>query len=197
MKYLTKAVILILILFNAGVLISYADSPPPLPNTFSGTVKFENSSGQFDVPAGTEIKALIENVTKGSTSVNEAGKYSIDVSGTYDDDGKNIVFIANNLTARLGAVFNSSSTPMTLDLIINTSVKPVVNFPGLNDSPKDPDGDGKYEDINGNGRKDFNDVVVFFNNIEWVSDNQSIHNFDLNGNGRIDFNDIIKLFEEL
>ncbi|MCG2759264.1 MAG: hypothetical protein L6263_12650, partial [Desulfobacteraceae bacterium] len=88
MKSLAKAVMLILLLFNAGVLISSADSPPPLPNTFSGTIKFANSSGQFDVPAGTVIEALIENVTKGSTTVIEAGKYRIDVSGSYDDDGK-------------------------------------------------------------------------------------------------------------
>ncbi len=63
--------------------------------------------------------------------------------------------------------------------------------------PTDPDSDGLYEDINGNGRKDFNDVVVFFNYLEWVAGNEPISNFDFNGNGRIDFNDIIKLFEEL
>ncbi|MCG2826524.1 MAG: hypothetical protein L6265_08050 [Thermoplasmatales archaeon] len=120
MKSLAKALMLILLLFNTGVLISSADSPPPLPNTFSGTVKFANSSGQFDVPAGTVIEALIENVTKGSTTVIEAGKYQMDVSGTYDDDGKNIAFIVNNLTAEQRAVFNASSPPpVTLNLIVN------------------------------------------------------------------------------
>jgi parallel beta-helix repeat protein len=64
-------------------------------------------------------------------------------------------------------------------------------------TPTDPDSHGLYEDINGNGRKDFNDVVVFFNYLEWVAGNEPISNFDFNGNGRIDFNDIIKLFEEL
>jgi len=61
----------------------------------------------------------------------------------------------------------------------------------------DPDNDGLFEDINGNGRKDFNDVVVFFNYLEWVEGSEPVSNFDFNGNERIDFNDIIKLFEEL
>ncbi|RLJ00995.1 MAG: hypothetical protein DRP08_06080 [Candidatus Aenigmatarchaeota archaeon] len=39
----------------------------------------------------------------------------------------------------------------------------VVQFPGCTNPPTDPDDDGLYEDINGNGRKDFNDVVKFFN----------------------------------
>jgi len=75
--------------------------------------------------------------------------------------------------------------------------KPIVNFPGMTSPPTDPDNDGLFEDINGNTRKDFNDVVVFFNYIEWAAGNEPLSNFDFNGNSRIDFNDIIKLFEEL
>ncbi|RLF35124.1 MAG: hypothetical protein DRN03_05715, partial [Thermoplasmata archaeon] len=73
----------------------------------------------------------------------------------------------------------------------------VVPFPGCTNPPTDPDDDGLYEDINGNGRKDFNDVVVFFKNLEWVPDNEPVECFDFNGNGWIDFDDIVKLFEEL
>ncbi|UYZ39565.1 MAG: PKD domain-containing protein [Candidatus Methanospirare jalkutatii] len=74
----------------------------------------------------------------------------------------------------------------------------VVPFPGCENPPTDPDGDGLYEDINGNGRKDFNDVVVFFNYLEWVEENQPcIECFDFNKNGRIDFDDVVKLFEEI
>ncbi|RLF47385.1 MAG: hypothetical protein DRN20_06015, partial [Thermoplasmata archaeon] len=72
----------------------------------------------------------------------------------------------------------------------------VVPFPGCTNPPTDPDDDGLYEDINGNGRKDFNDVVVFFKNLEWVPDNEPVECFDFNGNGRIDFDDIV-LYEEL
>lgn len=61
----------------------------------------------------------------------------------------------------------------------------------------DPDGDGKYEDINANGRKDFADVVQFFNQLTWIATNEPITAFDFNGNSRIDFADVVSLFNEL
>ena len=70
-------------------------------------------------------------------------------------------------------------------------------FPGCTNLPTDPDNDGLYEDINGNGRQDFHDVVVFYENLEWVPDNEPVECFDFNGNKRIDFDDIVKLYEEL
>jgi PKD repeat protein len=63
--------------------------------------------------------------------------------------------------------------------------------------PSDPDGDGLYEDINGNGRKDFGDVIEFFGNITWIPVHQPIPYFDFNGNGISDFNDVIRLFLEI
>ena len=77
-------------------------------------------------------------------------------------------------------------------------VKPgVVPFPDQENPPTDPDDDGLYEDINGNGRKDFDDVVTFYDYLEWVPDNEPVECFDFNGNGRIDFDDIVELFGEL
>jgi PKD repeat protein len=70
----------------------------------------------------------------------------------------------------------------------------VPQIPGYQ-APTDPNGDGLYEDLNGNGRNDFNDVVVFFNNMEWIGVQDGFGYFDFNGNGRIDFNDVIRLFE--
>jgi hypothetical protein len=63
--------------------------------------------------------------------------------------------------------------------------------------PTDPDGDGKYEDVNGNGRKDFADVTLYFNQMSWIAANEPIAAFDYNGNGRIDFGDVVSLFNEL
>jgi len=74
----------------------------------------------------------------------------------------------------------------------------VIPFPGCENPSTDPDRDGLYEDINGNGRKDFNDVVVFFNYLEWAERNQPcVKCFDFNKNSRIDFDDVVKLFEEI
>ncbi len=73
----------------------------------------------------------------------------------------------------------------------------IIPFPGFTTFPTDPDSDGLYEDINGNGRKDFSDVVLFFDDLEWVAANEPVASFDFNGNGRIDFDAVVRLFEEL
>ena len=63
--------------------------------------------------------------------------------------------------------------------------------------PTDPDGDGVYDDVNGNGRADFNDVVLYFTQMEWIAANEPLALFDYNGNGRIDFADVVWLFNNL
>jgi len=63
--------------------------------------------------------------------------------------------------------------------------------------PTDRDGDGRYEDVNGNGREDFADVVLFFNQMSWIAANEPLAAFDFNGNNRIDFADVVMLFNEM
>jgi PKD repeat protein len=63
--------------------------------------------------------------------------------------------------------------------------------------PSDRDSDGKYEDVNGNGRKDFADVVLYFNQMAWITANEPLSAFDYNENGRIDFADVVWLFSHL
>ena len=53
------------------------------------------------------------------------------------------------------------------------------------------------EDVNGNGRKDFADVVLYFNQMTWIAANEPVSAFDYNGNGRIDFADVVWLFNAL
>jgi len=65
--------------------------------------------------------------------------------------------------------------------------------------PSDPDGDGLYEDVNGNGRMDFADVMMLFNNLEYISSRGApvIKLFDFNSNERMDFADVVALFNEI
>jgi beta propeller repeat protein/parallel beta-helix repeat protein len=70
-------------------------------------------------------------------------------------------------------------------------------FPGMVKPPLDLDGDGKYEDVNGNGRKDFADVTLYFVQLQWLAANEPLAAFDYNGNGRIDFADVTWLFTRL
>ncbi|HIH03287.1 MAG TPA: hypothetical protein HA263_05375 [Methanoregulaceae archaeon] len=74
---------------------------------------------------------------------------------------------------------------------------PVQPIPGGSGAPQDLDYDGIYEDVNGNDRLDFADVVLYFNSMTWIAANEPVAAFDINGNGRIDFVDVIWLFNGL
>jgi PKD repeat protein len=94
----------------------------------------------------------------------------------------------------------------TLDDDAGTPIDPVVD-PGLvitgppavggTEPPGDPDGDGAYEDVNGNGRLDYDDVVTLFRNFERDAVQLNKDAYDFNDNGRLDYDDIVSLFEEI
>jgi PKD repeat protein len=73
----------------------------------------------------------------------------------------------------------------------------VVALPGQANAPTDPDHDGRYEDVSGNGATSFTDVVLFFKNIDWIAANEPVSAFDFSGNGAIAFKDIQLLFQEV
>jgi PKD repeat protein len=97
---------------------------------------------------------------------------------------------AVQLTFADGTIPTATPTPTPTQV-------PPVTLPDQNGIPADPDGDGVYEDLNANGRIDFDDVVTFFGNMDWIAANEPISLFDFNGNGRIDFADVVLLYDEV
>ena len=69
-------------------------------------------------------------------------------------------------------------------------------LPGFSVIPRDLNGDGRYEDLNGNGVVDLQDPTLFFNNFDWIKTNLPNQAFDFNGNGVLDYGDINVLFKE-
>ncbi len=69
--------------------------------------------------------------------------------------------------------------------------------PGAGSLPTDTNADGLYDDVNGNARADFADVVLYFNQMTWIATNEPVAAFDYNGNSRIDFADVVWLFTHL
>ncbi|SEQ73759.1 cellulase family glycosylhydrolase [Natrinema salaciae] len=63
--------------------------------------------------------------------------------------------------------------------------------------PQDPDGDGLYDDVNGDGQTTHADVNAFYENIDadGVQDNPDA--FDFDGNGRIGFADVLDLLRRI
>ncbi|WP_440950231.1 carbohydrate-binding protein [Methanosphaerula subterraneus] len=97
---------------------------------------------------------------------------------------------------------DSPTLPATTATTTPTTTSPTtaptpLPLPSSVDAPRDLNGDGLYEDVNGNGSLDFNDVVLFFNQLDWIAENEPVSAFDFNKNGQIDFNDIVILFNEL
>jgi len=73
-------------------------------------------------------------------------------------------------------------------------VPPAVGGP---DAPTDPDNDGRYEDVNGNGRLDYDDIQTLFDNFESDSVAMNESAYDFNANGRLDFDDVVDLFDDV
>ncbi|WP_226012616.1 family 43 glycosylhydrolase [Halomicrobium salinisoli] len=64
-------------------------------------------------------------------------------------------------------------------------------------APTDPDGDGLYEDLNGNGEVDYSDVVSYFETMDDPAMTDNVAAYDYNGNGEVDFADLVDLFEQV
>jgi len=98
-----------------------------------------------------------------------------------------------NLTIESDTGYSSSSIA---DCVVVLAPS-LIPFPEQENLPGDPDDDGYYEDLNGNGRTDFDDVVLYFSYIDWISENMTLNPFDFNQNGRLDFDDLSCLFLEV
>lgn len=79
--------------------------------------------------------------------------------------------------------------------ILTVSYQPY--FDCIQSSPNDLNRDGKYEDVNGNGRADFADIVTLFRNLDCIAADDDWQCVDFNINGRIDFTDVTWLFNNL
>jgi hypothetical protein len=65
------------------------------------------------------------------------------------------------------------------------------------DAPTDPDNDGLYEDLNGNGRFDYDDIVLLFEEFDSDAVRMHVDAYDFNENEQIDFDDIVTLYDEV
>jgi len=138
------------------------------------------------------LKALDLNdlVTQNATNVALA-TITVKSPTTIPDDTK----INGSLNISINRLDDDNGYP--IDVVIQDATITVFEaLPGFN-PPTDPDGDGLYEDINGNGLIDFDDVVEFFWNFEWIEKNWPSAIVDFNGNGLMDYDDIVELFKEV
>ena len=164
------------------LVVEYKDAPvaafaadtvtPSVNQTVTFTDQSTNNPTSWSWTFGDGGTSTLQNPTHAYTA---AGTYTVSLTAT-NAAGSNTVTKTGYITAGSGPV--------------------VAALPGYG-VPTDPDHDGKYEDLNANGMKDFDDVIVYFNNIAWMQGNEPVSPFDFNGNGMLDFDDIIRLFGKM
>jgi hypothetical protein len=66
-------------------------------------------------------------------------------------------------------------------------------------TPTDTNGDGIYENLDTDPLFTMNDVILYFNHMDWIMNpaTEPPCAFDVNHNGRIDFADIVNLYGEV
>ena len=88
----------------------------------------------------------------------------------------------------------------TMPLVVNYKaeiVSPIQFDAGILQTMTDPNKDGRFEDLNGNGRQDMQDLVLLFRNFEWLSKSSLSSRFDFNNNGRVDLADLTRTFKDI
>jgi len=193
----------------------------------AGTLKWQRVLGGSSVDGGYNIRQTSDGgyILTGITSSNSSGDVGANhgwddvwvvklnsagtlqwqklLGGSSYELGLSIQQTSDGGYILTGDTFSSSSGDVGANhghvdvWVVKLRDMPVISLPGCMKSPTDPDHDGIYEDLNGNGRLDFADVVLYFNQMTWIAANEPIAAFDLNGNGRIDFADIVALFNEI
>ena len=120
------------------------------------------------------------------------GILNLQTNQEYEIDGSNPDLYDERL------VFTRGEDYQYNDIYLLTLPGPVPSaIPDGSGLPQDLNNDGKYEDVNGNGREDFADIVLLFNQMSWIAENEPLTAFDYNNNGRIDFADVVTLFNGL
>ena len=144
---------------------------------------FRNSR-QVD-PFNAALPGVVQNLTTPRSRV-----LLVDQHSGYDgtaDNGPDGIHPNRAGMEKIAARWYAALTPLL------PGPSPVV-VPGGAGAARDLDGDGRREDVNGNGREDFADVVLYFNQMSWIAANAPLEAFDYNENGRIDFADVVRLF---
>ncbi|MCI0439991.1 MAG: PKD domain-containing protein, partial [Chloroflexi bacterium] len=171
-------------------------------------------NGTVTVPNNTPVVAPIADVaielgqplavSGAFTDAGDASGWSATVN--YGDGSGTQALALNGTSFSLSRVYISlGEYQVTVSVTDNNGAKGTTSFdvlvssprpklPGVSGPVEDWDGDGLAEDMNGNGRLDFADIVLFFENVADAIVQGNWEYFDFNRNGRVDMADIRAMF---
>jgi len=164
-------------------------------DSFSQEGMFNGNHGESDL--------LVGEVDKNGTLLwqRQIGGSSIDRGSWMDKTSDERLLISGLTTSSDGDLSGNHTAGDLWVLEVQGSLPVNLERPGpLNGTgpiPTDPDGDGKYEDLNGNGRIDLQDPSTFFQYFNWIKENSLVSQFDFNNNSVLELGDIQALFSEV
>ncbi len=165
--------------------------------TASGlTANFDADQYTGVASRNVSFNVTFNDLSTGYPSGPDAWSWNFGNGGTSADQNPTVQYLGRpqSFTVTLDVSRGMDSASVTKTNFI--TITPYLEaFPGYVKLPTDLDGDGRYEDINGNGRLDYDDVVALFTNLGWIRDNSNvdIENYDFNFNNLIDYDDVIVL----
>ncbi|KQC04704.1 MAG: hypothetical protein APR53_02965 [Methanoculleus sp. SDB] len=171
---------------HAFLIIEYIDAAPvadfeaePRSGEAPLTVRFTDTSTGYI----THLAWDFDN--DGTTdSTDESPDHEYALSGTYT--------VKLTVTGPGG-----SDDEVKTDYITVTAVPALSPLPGYTNLPQDPDGDGLFEDVNGDSIFSFGDIRTFFEYYDaWIPANEPGECFDYDNNSMIGFGDVRALFTE-
>jgi len=154
--------------------------------TLADTPGLSDVSYAEDNSSVTIRAALLNTTDTGSVSI-----ASITVEGTAEG--------SSNLSVNAQALGNEDGESYTVTGENGASISVIELLPvnGFPESPTDPDDDGLYEDVNGDGEFNIVDVQALFANLDDETVQNNPDKFDFNQDGEVDVVDVQKLYNEV
>ncbi len=151
----------------------------------------------YDGTPGYNIEEFEGNnfrsVSYQTITLDSNGEATVDV--TLPDDPEQPVYFMTAVENADG----STGTPSNVVVLQNDPSQVdqgPPTLPGFENAPTDPDGDGVYEDVNGDGDVNVGDVQALFANDDGPVVQNNTAAFDVNGDGAVNVGDVQALFAE-
>lgn len=113
---------------------------------------------------------------------------------------KDVVRVEPDETVRIITTFDTYTGrfPWHCHMLEHEDNKMMLHFEVVDsDAPTDPDDDGRYEDVNGDGETTQDDVQTLFDRFDDPEIQDRPDDFDFNQNDRLDYDDVVALSEEI
>jgi PKD repeat protein len=168
---------------NKGNITILEDNESPVINSVILSNSQPYTGDSITVTVNATDNAIVSGLTANNISLLNQGESIWNGNITTLDGTHSVNVSAEDAVGNIA--WNNSTTYTALFHVL----------PGYINPPTDPNHDGLYEDLNGNGKIDFKDVQAFWHNMYWMENQNGLSAyFDFNHNGKVDYKDFQRLY---